>query len=671
MVDFISSRATEGLFTPSLESAGPLYDQTPSSASLLRKGLAAFDVAPFGLGPLGRVGTAAQAVPYDPNAGLFERGFEAAWEGGGVAFKPPPPQQPPEDLGPMLQPEEYNKRFAAPGMSIGTSPLPEKIAQNIGDSQRRLVESKTILAHTGIWGTLGAQALGSVMDPFSLAVGMIPGIGEGAILSRLGIGTGFVARSLARLAAGAVTGAAFQVPFSGLGLALALDPAAQSDYSLRDALFDIAYSGPKQIALMHLGFGALRDAANFARGRSPMVEAAMRLPMTPEDLQALSPEQRVRLQQSQILAAHPDMMRAALQASMAQLMDGRPVDVEPFFPARRPAETPMTAVGHFMETLDQQRKLWQTGFAGGVAQPEFDRIGQQLFAAEHPTPAAERPGAAPVSRETPGVVPGAIPVHRVISGEGPPAERLAERPNGLYVSIVEHPETFTSPHVDETTTHGQSGYLTPRAPLVVSGNEMVSHARFGPIKEAPASAGIAALKQLSKAEEFNSLMSMSKPQVIAQIEKEFPGLDITRRAASKDYDAYDMLEILGAQRAKAAGHDAIIARDPVTPNLSEAVVLDPSAVKFAPPTTEEIAKFAPAVVEGAVPPTPLSGLDTETQRSLEEAERQFAPVMSEATADPVIRQEIEATRLAMERAEQKAKSGAFETAANCLMRAGA
>jgi hypothetical protein len=45
--------------------------------------------------------------------------------------------------------------------------------------------------------------------------------------------------------------------------------------------------------------------------------------------------------------------------------------------------------------------------------------------------------------------------------------------------------------------------------------------------------------------------------------------------------------------------------------------------------------------------------------------------MSEATADPVIRQEIEATRLAMERAEQKAKSGAFETAANCLMRAGA
>jgi hypothetical protein len=75
--------------------------------------------------------------------------------------------------------------------------------------------------------------------------------------------------------------------------------------------------------------------------------------------------------------------------------------------------------------------------------------------------------------------------------------------------------------------------------------------------------------------------------------------------------------------------------------------------------------------EGAAPPTPLTGLDAETQRSLDEAERQFAPVMSEAIADPVIRQEVETSRLAMERAEQKAKSGAFETAANCLMRAGA
>jgi hypothetical protein len=116
-------------------------------------------------------------------------------------------------------------------------------------------------------------------------------------------------------------------------------------------------------------------------------------------------------------------------------------------------------------------------------------------------PLPPTPGEAPRPDTLTEAVPEAIPIHRVVSGEGP-APGEGGKPQGMYVSIAEHP-AFESPHAEEATA-AQSGYLTPKNPLEVP-EIQVDHAR-GRGLTIPASAGVSALKELSTPEEFAALL---------------------------------------------------------------------------------------------------------------------------------------------------------------------
>lgn len=145
------------------------------------------------------------------------------------------------------------------------------------------------------------------------------------------------------------------------------------------------------------------------------------------------------------------------------------------------------------------------------------------------------------------------------------------KPNGTYASIADDPSSFVSPFSDDYK-NGRRVDLqyTPKKPLVV-GELKAKHARFrGALNnEGETSAGVKALHAFLSPDQFTAAMQMSKPQVQDAIAKKFPKVD-----ASKAHDAYEALEIWGAQEAKAAGHDVIIARDEAMPEFSEAVLLE-------------------------------------------------------------------------------------------------
>lgn len=154
------------------------------------------------------------------------------------------------------------------------------------------------------------------------------------------------------------------------------------------------------------------------------------------------------------------------------------------------------------------------------------------------------------------------------------------KPNGTYASIADDPASFVSPFSDDYKDGRRVDLqYTPKKPLVV-GALKARHARFKSAlnNEGETSAGVKALHAFMTPDQFTAAMQMSKAQVQDAIAKKFPKVD-----ASKAFDAYEALEIWGAQEAKANGHDVIIARDEAMPEFSEAVLL-----------------------EGAVPPKPVA-----------------------------------------------------------------
>ena len=87
-----------------------------------------------------------------------------------------------------------------------------------------------------------------------------------------------------------------------------------------------------------------------------------------------------------------------------------------------------------------------------------------------------------------------------------------------------------------------------------------------------AGAGVAAAKKLLGADHFAILKGMNKDELIAAASAQFPSVDF-----SKYYDAQEVMEALGAQLAKRAGHDAIWQADK-DPAFSEFVALTDNAM---------------------------------------------------------------------------------------------
>jgi hypothetical protein len=143
------------------------------------------------------------------------------------------------------------------------------------------------------------------------------------------------------------------------------------------------------------------------------------------------------------------------------------------------------------------------------------------------------------------------------------------KPHGLYVSIPSDVSTFSSPHKEVGDT-SFSGYATPKNPLNVD-SVKIQHKR-GNDYPMETSAGVSALKQLVNAKLFDSLIKADKAELTATIKDQFPDID-----TSQYHDAYELLEVLGAQLAKQDGYDAIIQKVEGDP-MNEMVILDNSII---------------------------------------------------------------------------------------------
>lgn len=165
---------------------------------------------------------------------------------------------------PLLSAEDVNKRFAPIGpdgkpVKLTDTPMREGLAQLLGEQKRREIERDKILstfqAQAPWYTQLGTFLTAPLADPLNIAAGFLPGIGEEAILSR--IGGGFLARTVARVGAGATAGVAGQVPLSALRYGFSQEEGA--DYSLRSAFRDLMF-GAAFGAVLHTGFGTLGEA---------------------------------------------------------------------------------------------------------------------------------------------------------------------------------------------------------------------------------------------------------------------------------------------------------------------------------------------------------------------------------------------------------------------------
>ena len=149
------------------------------------------------------------------------------------------------------------------------------------------------------------------------------------------------------------------------------------------------------------------------------------------------------------------------------------------------------------------------------------------------------------------------------------------KPHGLYVSIPSDVSTFDSPHKDVGDT-SFAGNASPKNPLNVESFK-IQHKR-GNDYPMEVSAGVSALKQLVSVQLFERLIKANKAELTATIKEQFPDID-----TSQYYDAYELLEVLGAQLAIQEGYDAIIQKNGNDP-FNEMVILDNSIIESMSPT---------------------------------------------------------------------------------------
>ncbi len=149
------------------------------------------------------------------------------------------------------------------------------------------------------------------------------------------------------------------------------------------------------------------------------------------------------------------------------------------------------------------------------------------------------------------------------------------KPHGLYVSIPSDASTFDSPHKDVGDT-SFAGNASPKNPLNVESFK-IQHKR-GNDYPMEVSAGVSALKQLVSVQLFERLIKADKAELTATIKEQFPDID-----TSQYYDAYELLEVLGAQLAIQEGYDAIIQKNG-NDQFNEMVILDNSIIDSMSPT---------------------------------------------------------------------------------------
>lgn len=336
---------------------------------------------------------------------------------------------------PMQSADYINQNYGPTGFDgkptkITDAPLPEEVGRILGEQKKKQLDAQdTWRRYTNTHSTLtnfGVGTAGFLMDPINAASMFVPGLGEETALAgvgRIGLATDtMLARQGARVIAGATAGIAGAAPITAIKYGVS--PQVLDDYSLKDAFKDMAYAAAGN-AIIHAGvFGSAREFGILKPDHimmpkkpespidpnAPAPEAALGTPeesaqestkqsppaqeqpyniFTPEGKQVLpsdklsemnaeaNPDASLRTYDLdhalRILNADAPTKHAALNSAVAQLADGRPIDVENIFPS---GDDKTINLGNVAE---KQEALAREGFAPTMTSGELEGYTQELF----------------------------------------------------------------------------------------------------------------------------------------------------------------------------------------------------------------------------------------------------------------------------------------------------
>jgi hypothetical protein len=218
---------------------------------------------------------------------------------------------------PMLSADEANTKYAPLGpdgkpAKITETPIPDALAQMIGKAKADEIQRAGVIARfensRSLPVTFGTGAVAFMLDPVNAASAFIPGFGEETVAARLG--GGLLGRTAGRLVEGATGGALAQAPLSALRYGLGQEEA--SDYGLRDAFRDVLF-GAAGNAAVHVGLGTVGDVLGRSGTAAPI----------PREV-------------APVVNSDATTKYDAMRASVAQVAEGRPVNVSPIFEPKAP-----------------------------------------------------------------------------------------------------------------------------------------------------------------------------------------------------------------------------------------------------------------------------------------------------------------------------------------------
>lgn len=207
----------------------------------------------------------------------------------------------------MLTAREANDQYGIEGHLKFDADIPEPIAQELKGLKQRELERQDAMrrAQSGIGTSLSAGLVASLLDPLNVASAFVPVVGQAryaALAARYGT-TG--ARAIVGGVEGAV-GAALLEPIVLMGAR-----AEQAEYDAMDSLASIAFGTILGSGLHMVGGAALDRIA--ARRQASVIERQI------DDLPRADQE-------------------ALARTAVAQMVEGRPVDVGPVVDAVRPRQ---------------------------------------------------------------------------------------------------------------------------------------------------------------------------------------------------------------------------------------------------------------------------------------------------------------------------------------------
>lgn len=265
--------------------------------------------------------------------------------------------------GNLLSADEINNRYAPLGpdgkqVKIASEPMYENVGELLGKQKGEKIDRQGIISrgeqmHDGIDNFTSSMAA-FLVDPINTASMFVPGVGEemaANAVGRVGL-TGYGAKLGSRLIQGGTAGAAGTGVISGIKYGL--DP----EYELRDAFKDMAY-GAAGGAIIHAGLGAAGDVWKSVRGTAePEVQGEPHNEAT------------------KVLNADGPTKKSAMDASIAQMTDGREINVDPYFPPEYKENMTIADIA------EQQKRIYEDGFAPGMTSDELANATEELFPRE-------------------------------------------------------------------------------------------------------------------------------------------------------------------------------------------------------------------------------------------------------------------------------------------------